>query len=84
METITVSAIVRSFAGLIMTEKMPTRNKQFLVIGLSVIFFLGYQVTTVSTNPAELFQALINGLEAGLSALGIYHITSVDKSSVQD
>jgi hypothetical protein len=83
MEPVTVGAIVRSFAGLIMTEKMSTRMKQFLVIGLAVSFFMGYQITTVSTDPAELFQSFINGLEAGLSALGIYHITTVDKDSVQ-
>lgn len=83
MEPVTVGAIVRSFAGLIMTEKMSSRTKQFLVIGISVVLFLGYQTTSVSTDPKELFQALINGLEAGLSALGIYHLTG-DKLPVQD
>ncbi len=77
MEPVTVGAIVRSFAGLIMHEEMSTRRKQVLVIGLSVVFFLGYQVTTISTTPAAIFDSLLRGLEAGLSALGMYELTKV-------
>lgn len=76
MEPVTVGAIVRSFAGLIMNENMSPRRKQVLVIGLSVVFFLGYQVTSVSVTPADIFASLLQGLEAGLSALGIYHLTT--------
>lgn len=82
MEPVTVGAIVRSFAGLIMTENMSKRTKQFLVILISVAFFVGYQITTVSTDPAEVFASLISGLEAGLTALGMYHLT-VDSKPVQ-
>ena len=75
METVTVASLVRSFAGLIMSDSMSPRSKQFSIILLAVILFEGYALAHIGFTFAVLFDNLLSGLEAGLSALGIYHLT---------
>lgn len=86
MEPITTATIVRSFAGLIMSENLSPRRKQALVIGISIIFFLAAQVASGNYSTKELYQSLLEGCTAGLSAIGMYEFTkkSVDKGTIQD
>ncbi len=85
MEPVTVATIVRSFAGLIMSENMSPRKKQILVIGIAVIFFLGNQVSLGVYSYADLFRSLLEGCTAGLSAIGMYELTKTgDKTPVQE
>lgn len=73
MEPITVATVVRSFASLIMTENMSDRTKRILVVCMSVILFVGY----AATHSSPFFEALLNGLTAGFSALGIHTLTEL-------
>jgi hypothetical protein len=84
MEPVTVGAIVRSFAGLIMNEDMSPKQKQISIILIAVLLTEGYALAHIGFSFAVMFDNLLNGLEAGLSALGIYHLTQkVDNSSIQ-
>jgi hypothetical protein len=85
MEPVTVGAIVRSFAGLIMSEDMSSKQKQISIILIAVLLTEGYALAHVGFSFAVIYDNLLTGLEAGLSALGIYHLTlKVDNSPVQD
>ena len=75
MEIITVGAVVRSFAGLLMNDSMSTRRKQVSILVMGVLLFVGFQVTHSTVSIASVFDAFLNGLTAGLTALGIYHAT---------
>lgn len=80
MEPITVASIVRSFAALLMADSMTVRKKQLSIIVMAVILFEGYALAHNGYSFAVLFDNLLSGLEAGLSALGIYHLTDKPKA----
>ena len=82
MTILTIGTLVRSFASLIMSDSMSTRDKQVSVLSIAVILFVGFQLTHSTVTIASTFDALLDGLTAGLTALGVYHLTDtpVDKT----
>lgn len=79
MTPITVASLVRSFAALLMADSMSARKKQLSIILMAVFLFEGYAIAHVGFSLATIFDNLLSGLEAGLSALGIYHLTDKPK-----
>jgi peptidoglycan/LPS O-acetylase OafA/YrhL len=69
---LTIGALVRAFAGMIMTERMSRRHKQLAVLGISVALFIGLSISTEPISFATVFAACISGLTAGLVAMGIH------------
>lgn len=82
MEPITVGAIVRSFAQLLLADSMSPRKKQVFIIIFSVFLFMGYTMTHSTFSLSNTFDSLLNGLTAGLSAIGIYHLTQKEEPTL--
>jgi multisubunit Na+/H+ antiporter MnhB subunit len=78
MTIITLGALVTSFSSLFMTDTMPAWAKQAVVLTFAIVLTLGYTATHEGLALSGLFDSLINGLTAGLTALGVYHLTAGD------
>lgn len=76
---LTIGAIVRSFASLIMPNDMnATRKRVCVIVGAVVLYMLEVYVSIPAgavVTSAALFGSLLEGLAAGMTALGIYHAT---------
>lgn len=75
MDIIVTGALIRSFSGLGLVDTMSAKKKQVMVLAFAVILSLGYTVTHGTITLAGAFDALISGLTAGFTAIGIYHST---------
>lgn len=84
MDVIVVATIVRSFAGLLMADSMSPRKKQVAVITMSVLLYIGYAATHSSPSVTALFDAMLDGLTAGVAAVGIFHATQSTKNKEQE
>jgi hypothetical protein len=72
LNIIAIGALVRSLAGLVMTDNMSARLKQVIVLLLGVVFFELFYLKTGITYD-NIVTGLVDGLTSGLAAIGMYH-----------